>query len=76
MVVCTNLEKVKYDMSDHVDESKPDTLEVEKQEHTSHMPDEQWLATEKRLVRKLDFTLVPMLWVLYLFNYLDRNNIA
>ncbi|KAH7146522.1 major facilitator superfamily domain-containing protein [Dactylonectria macrodidyma] len=40
------------------------------------MTDEEWLATEKSLVRKLDFTLVPMVWVLYLFNYLDRNNIA
>lgn len=37
---------------------------------------EEYRATEKRLVRKLDLTLVPMLWVLYLFNYLDRNNIA
>ena len=38
--------------------------------------DEAWLAAEKSLVRKLDFTLVPIVWVLYLFNYLDRNNIA
>lgn len=38
--------------------------------------DESWLASEKRLVRKLDMTLMPMVWVLYLFNYLDRNNIA
>ncbi|KAH6880546.1 major facilitator superfamily domain-containing protein [Thelonectria olida] len=40
------------------------------------MTDEEWRATEKSLVRKLDFTLIPMVWVLYLFNYLDRNNIA
>ena len=39
-------------------------------------PDAAWLAAEKRVVRKLDMTLVPMIWVLYLFNYLDRNNIA
>ncbi|KAH9210361.1 major facilitator superfamily domain-containing protein [Leptodontidium sp. 2 PMI_412] len=32
--------------------------------------------TEKRLVRKLDLTLMPMVWILYMFNYLDRNNIA
>lgn len=38
--------------------------------------DEAWLAAEKRLVRKLDMTLIPIVWVLYLFNYLDRNNIA
>jgi hypothetical protein len=34
------------------------------------------LAREKRIVRKLDCTLMPTIWVLYLFNYLDRNNIA
>ncbi|KAH6716534.1 major facilitator superfamily domain-containing protein [Leptodontidium sp. 2 PMI_412] len=28
------------------------------------------------LVRKLDMTLMPVIWVLYLFNYLDRNTIA
>ncbi|KAJ0109783.1 hypothetical protein J7T55_004333 [Diaporthe amygdali] len=37
---------------------------------------ERWNAVEKRLVRKLDLTLMPMVWLLYLFNYLDRNNIA
>jgi hypothetical protein len=31
---------------------------------------------ERKLVRKLDMTLMPTVWVLYLFNYLDRNNIA
>lgn len=38
--------------------------------------EEAWRTTEKRLVRKLDMTLMPMVWILYLFNYLDRNNIA
>ncbi|KAL4860325.1 hypothetical protein BDV12DRAFT_205210 [Aspergillus spectabilis] len=36
----------------------------------------EWKATEKSLVRKLDMTLMPVVWVLYMFNYLDRNNIA
>lgn len=36
----------------------------------------EYRATEERLVRKLDMTLLPMLWILYLLNYLDRNNIA
>lgn len=31
---------------------------------------------EKRLVRKLDLTLLPTVWMLYMFNYLDRNAIA
>ena len=38
--------------------------------------DPEWQAAQKRLVRKLDMTLIPMVWVLYMFNYLDRNNIA
>ena len=37
---------------------------------------ERWNAVEKSLVRKLDLTLMPTVWLLYLFNYLDRNNIA
>jgi hypothetical protein len=31
---------------------------------------------ERRMVRKVDLTLMPMTWVLYLFNYLDRNSIS
>ncbi|KEF57450.1 uncharacterized protein A1O9_05367 [Exophiala aquamarina CBS 119918] len=38
--------------------------------------DDDWRVKEKKLVRKLDMTLMPVVWVLYLFNYLDRNNIA
>lgn len=32
--------------------------------------------TSKSLVRKLDMTMMPMIWTLYRFNYLDRNNIS
>ena len=39
-----------------------------------NLPD--WRHTEKRLVRVLDMTLLPTLWILYLNNYLDRTNIA
>lgn len=47
-------------------------------------PDEQldalgipdWRNLEKKLVKRLDMTLVPCLWALYLFNYLDRASIA
>ncbi|RPA94805.1 major facilitator superfamily transporter [Choiromyces venosus 120613-1] len=31
---------------------------------------------EKKLVRKIDFYLVPMLWVMYILNYIDRTNIG
>lgn len=38
--------------------------------------DEHTHAVEKRLVRKLDLSLMPVVWILYFFNYMDRNNIA
>lgn len=31
---------------------------------------------EKALVRKIDRHLLPMLWVMYIFNYIDRTNIG
>ncbi|KAF9423633.1 hypothetical protein BGZ94_008218 [Podila epigama] len=37
------------------------------------LPDEQ---TERRIVRKLDWNLLPLLGILYLFSYLDRVNIG
>lgn len=60
---------------DHVDEpiAKEGRDEVSS---ANAMSEEEFAAHEKKLVRKLDFTLVPMVWLLYLFNYLDRNNIA
>jgi hypothetical protein len=36
----------------------------------------EWRTLEKKLVRRLDMTLLPCLWTLYLFNYLDRASIA
>ncbi|KAI6383317.1 hypothetical protein MCOR25_000237 [Pyricularia grisea] len=35
-----------------------------------------WRDLEKKVVKRLDMTLLPCLWVLYLFNYLDRASIA
>ncbi|KAH7305220.1 major facilitator superfamily domain-containing protein [Stachybotrys elegans] len=36
----------------------------------------EWREKEKALVRRLDLTFMPLLWILYFHNYLDRNNIA
>ncbi|KAL5119256.1 hypothetical protein ACEQ8H_002743 [Pleosporales sp. CAS-2024a] len=33
-------------------------------------------AAEKRLLRKLDFRILPVLWILYLVNFVDRANIG
>ncbi|KAI5927454.1 major facilitator superfamily domain-containing protein [Camillea tinctor] len=37
---------------------------------------EQRLELEKRLVKKIDVRLLPMLVLMYILNYIDRNNIA
>ena len=36
----------------------------------------EFQAKEKALVRRLDVTFMPLLWILYFHNYLDRNNIV
>ena len=41
-----------------------------------HHESPEWRAAERKIVRKLDMTLMPIVWILYMFNYLDRNNIA
>ncbi|KAK2754159.1 major facilitator superfamily transporter [Colletotrichum kahawae] len=40
------------------------------------MEQPEWKATERSLVRKLDMSLLPVVWTLYMFNFLDRNNLA
>ncbi|CAH0051701.1 unnamed protein product [Clonostachys solani] len=70
-------EDIFHASSDHVDESAShkENNAVVGQDNLG-MTTEEYDAAEKSLVRKLDLTLVPMVWLLYLFNYLDRNNIA
>lgn len=33
-------------------------------------------AEEKKLVRKIDLFLMPILWIMYILNYVDRTNIV
>ncbi|KAH8891484.1 MFS general substrate transporter [Thozetella sp. PMI_491] len=40
------------------------------------MSEEQFLAADKSLKRKLDLRLLACVWVIFILNYLDRNNIA
>jgi MFS family permease len=73
----------KKDASLHVDENG-DKLEIENGD--GELPSrlapiealgiENWQALEKKLVRRLDLTLMPCLWLLYIINYLDRASIA
>lgn len=62
-------------MPDQCLEDAKQQVDAEKIEHADVVSPE-WKKTEKSLVRKLDMTLMPVVWVLYIFNYLDRNNIA
>lgn len=59
------------DGHDHLEKSLGVTEET-----TQDPPSEEWQAASRRIVRKLDMTLMPIAWILYVFNYLDRNNIA
>ena len=38
--------------------------------------DDHNVVEEKALVRKIDLRLLPTIWLMYLFSYLDRSNIG
>lgn len=40
------------------------------------LSEEEYALAEKKLVRKIDFRLLPTLFVLLVLNYLDRNALA
>ncbi|RSL84052.1 hypothetical protein CEP51_004148 [Fusarium floridanum] len=64
------------------DEEKGQCHHLEKHEsHVSTARDDTGARSktnlaEIRLVRKLDWVILPMLWIMYWFNYLDRNAIT
>lgn len=60
----TNIDKVE---TEHVEQ---DVAKAAAAEYVADTPE------EKRLVRKIDRRLLPMLWVMYIFNYLDRTNVG
>lgn len=41
-----------------------------------NLSEEERRLLEKKLVRRIDLRLLPMLVLMYIMNYLDRNNIA
>ena len=59
----------------HASEALP-SARREPPEILRHLTVEERAAVERRLVRKIDLRLLPMLVLMYLLNYLDRNNIA
>lgn len=63
----------------HVEEA-PEALKVSElpstEEPIEALGIPNWRELEKKIVHRLDMTLMPCLIVLYLFNYLDRASIA
>lgn len=49
---------------------------LELPESLQHMSAEEFEAFEKKTKRKIDLRILPMLVLIYILNYLDRNNIA
>lgn len=52
--------------------SEVDARGLRQPEILLNMSDEERAALEKRLVRKIDLRLLPMLVVMYILNYIDR----
>ncbi|KAI4722797.1 MFS transporter [Aureobasidium sp. EXF-10727] len=70
-------EKATVDMIDRVETANtPGLTRTEAPEAVRNMSPEERAHAEKILVRKIDFRLMPMLVLMYILNYLDRNNIA
>ncbi|WVR04204.1 hypothetical protein IAU60_001204 [Kwoniella sp. DSM 27419] len=63
----------------HLDE-KAEVQHIEKGSSNDELSQERPYVSgtveEARLVRKIDRHMLPMLWVMYIFNYLDRTNIG
>ncbi|KIW77637.1 hypothetical protein Z517_07469 [Fonsecaea pedrosoi CBS 271.37] len=51
-------------------QDSPKIIEADDLEYVEGTPE------EKKLLRKIDLRLIPILWAMYIFNYLDRTNIG
>ncbi|RAL60361.1 hypothetical protein DID88_000137 [Monilinia fructigena] len=61
-----------------VEYDKPEVAELESAQEPPSVQNGYHVdaAIEKRLVRKLDRKLIPLVMLLYLLSYLDRSNIG
>jgi len=64
---------VSINSNDDVDGKKGDDLDQARQFAASWV---NGTAEEKKLVRKLDWRILPCCWVLYLLGFLDRANVG
>lgn len=56
--------------------SRKDSIVSEKESQPGRPTDESRAVAERKLVRKLDARLLPVLTMLYLLSFLDRSNIG
>jgi hypothetical protein len=65
-------------ISDHYErnDGSPSSSKMEPPPLVRNMSAEYRAATELKLKRKIDLRLMPMIILMYIMNYLDRNNIA
>ncbi|KAF4983049.1 hypothetical protein FZEAL_1449 [Fusarium zealandicum] len=72
----SNVEPTVTEAGQDLDDIKHGDLLPSPEEQIDALGIPNWRDLEKQVVRRLDMTLMPCLWVLYLFNYLDRASIA
>lgn len=76
LFLLVNMATVSKDMSVEHHELVDNKFNLHSTDDEPVFDEELFRRRERSLVRKLDLTLTPMIWILYVFNYLDRNNIA
>jgi hypothetical protein len=81
---------ISHDPEGDIDKSHVDNVEVVQETANSNRPNprkeapayvagltpEEREQAERALVRKIDIRLLPMTIIMYILNYLDRNNIV
>jgi hypothetical protein len=65
-----------HSVDDDSGQKQPLSEHVEDKPSIAMLNDPDFAAKEKALVRRLDMTFTPCLWILYFHDYLDRNNSA
>lgn len=58
------------------DDQKGDFSVVQKPESIRNMTHDELRALERHMVRKLDFVIIPIIGILYVFNYVDKSALA
>ncbi|CEI38435.1 hypothetical protein FVEN_g12138 [Fusarium venenatum] len=72
-----NVINVEHDEEGSMKHVDADSTPVSAREHAfAELGIPNWEELEKKVVRRLDMTLLPTLWLLYVFNYLDRASLG